>query len=416
MRDRRALLILLAALALAGCSRRDRLNPLDLGNPVTGGRPTGFNAVAGYQSVSLWWDPRPGIGVDGFEIWRRVEGDSLWRSLGRLSAEADRFFDSGLSNGVRVGYRLDYVIDGAPANRAVEDEATPGPVRAWVADPGSHEVVRLSPDGRDVTLREDRFGEVGRIAVDPLDGFVWASASLDGVVWGLAPSTGQVFSIQGIRSPDAIALGPLDHTAWICDRQGGVAHYYRNGTAATPGYLNLIDDPVAIAVCGADGSVWVVERGGNRVRHFSAAGVPLGTAFVGQPSRIAVDPVTRIAWVTSYTLGRVWRIGEAGQLVDSTSAALGPIGVALDHGRGRAWIADDVGGRLLGLDLATLAVEVTATGFGAPYDVAVDPSTGQPWVLSRSNRSVARLDLDGSILDYRGGFSDPVEVRIDPGQ
>lgn len=417
MRRLRALLILAGALALAGCSQRERANPFDPSNPQTGGRPTGFNAVAGAGFVRLSWDPRPELGIDGYQVYRLAPGETGWQPLGRtLPPESRDFLDSGLLDGVRLRYRLDYVVAGSALGRPAEDEATPGPLRPWVADPGAGALLRLSPDGRDVAWRETRLGRVARLAVDPADGFVWASVAGDGLVHGYDPYTATWFSIPGVASPDALALSPFDASVWVCDRAGGVSHFRRDGTSATPGRLSLLDDPVAIAVGAADASLWVCERGGNRVRHYSALGVPLGAASVEAPSRVAVDSLSRVAYVTSYTAGRLWRIGENGQKVDSTDVAAGPIGIAIDRARDRVWVADDLGARVLGLDLATLAVEVTVTNAGSPYDLAVDRATGEVWVVARSDRAIVRLAPDGTRLDVFTGLSDPVEIRLDPGR
>jgi DNA-binding beta-propeller fold protein YncE len=417
MRHPTALLILAAALALAGCSQRERANPFDPANPQTGGRPTGFDAVAGYNLVRLTWDSHPELAIDGFQLFRFAPGDSVWRPLGGpLPPESRQFLDSGVQNGRRVRYRLDYVAGGAPLGRPAEDEATPGPLRAWVADPGWGEIVRLSPDGRDVTLRERRFGSASRLAVDPDDGFVWASSASDGLVWAFNPASLQADPIAGVALPDAMALSPFDNTVWVCDRSGGVSHFRRDGTSPTPGRISLLDDPIAIATCALDGSLWVCERGGNRVRRFTALGEPSGTAFVHAPSRVAVDSLTRIAWVTSYLGGWIWRIAENGQKIDSTGVAQGPIGIAIDRARNRVWVADELGARVLGLDLGTMAVAVTITNVGSPYDLAVDRATGEVWVVARSDRAVLRLAPDGTRLDVRTGFGDPVEIRLDPGQ
>jgi DNA-binding beta-propeller fold protein YncE len=417
MRHPPALLILAAALALGGCSQRERANPFDPGNPTTGGRPAGFGAVAGFSYVRLSWTPRPDLAIDGYEVVRFAAGDSVWRPLtGTLWPGSQQFLDTAVQNGRRYRYRLDYVVDGRPLGRPAEDEATPGPLRAWVADPGADELLRLSPDGRDVTLVERRFGTVGRIAVDPDDGFVWASASSDGLVWAFDPNSTLARSIPGVASPDAMALSPFDNSVWVCDRSGGVSHFRRDGSSPSPGRLSPLDDPAAIATCALDGSVWVCERGGNRVRHFSALGEPLGAAFVDAPARVAVDSLTRVAYVTSYIAGWIWRIGESGQKLDSTGVAQGPIGIAIDRPRGRVWVADEYGGRVLGLDLATLAVEVTVTNAGAPYDLAVDRATGEVWVVARADGAVVRLAPDGTRLDVLSGFTDPVEIRLDPGQ
>jgi streptogramin lyase len=416
MRRLRALLTLAAVLALAGCSNRERLNPLDPANPQTGGRPSGFNAVAGYAAIRLTWDARPDLAIDGFQLYRYDSTMSAWQPLGGTRPTTSSvYLDSGLPNGRRQSYRLDYVIKGVPAGRPAEDEATPGAARPWVADPGAGELVRLSPDGRDVSLREKGLGEVYALAVDPSDGFVWASARYDGLVWAYDPWTPAAFAIPGVGSPYALAINPLDHSAWVTDLSGGLAHFYRNGTAANPGYIGLFDDPIDVATCKLDGSVWVVERQGNRVRHLSALGAPIGTAFLDLPSRVAVDSLTRVGYVTSLDTGRLWRIAENGQKIDSTSAASGPIGVAIDRARGRVWVADARGARVLGLSLATLAVEVTVTNVGTPYDLDVDSATGEVWVVSRAERIVVRLAPDGTRLDLLEGFSDPVQVRVDPG-
>lgn len=416
MRAARSLLILAAALSLAGCSQRERTNPLDPSNPATGGRPSGFNAIAGFASVRLRWDAVTGLGVDGFQLYRLAPGDSLWRELGGpLPPEASQFLDSGLANGQRIGYRLDFRVGGSPAGRPAEDVATPGPLRPWVADPGAAAIVRLSPDGRDIAQRELRFGSIGRIAVDPVDGHLWASASSAGLVWLLDPYSLAANSIPGLSSPDALAIGPFDQTVWVCDRGGGVSHFRRDGSSASPGRLAPLDDPVAIAVCAADASVWVVERGGDRVRHYSATGVPLGAAFLDSPSRVAVDSLTRVAYVTSYERGRLWRISESGQVIDSTQVASGPIGIAIDRPRGRVWVADDRGARVLALGLADLATELTVTGIGAPYDLAVERRTGEVWVVSRSSGAVVRIAPDGTVLEMARGFADPVEIRLDAG-
>ena len=409
--------VALAILALAGCSQRERANPLDPGNPLTGGKPTGFNAIASYATVQLRWDSRPDLGIDGFQLYRVAPGDSVWRPLGGVQPlEVSRYLDSGLVNGKLVRYRLDYVIGGVPAGRSVEDQATPGALRPWVSDPGAGAILQLSPDGRDVARRETRFGSAARIAVDPRDGFLWVSSLDAGRVWTWNPDGFAALVITAVPSPDAMALSPFDDSAWICDRGGVVWHFHRDGTVPTPGRLTPFEEPGAIATCALDASVWICERGGNRVRHYSAAGVALGAAFVQAPSRVAVDSLTRVAYVTSYTLGRIWRIAENGVLIDSTSAAVGPIGIAIDRARNRVWVADSDGARVLGLDLGTLAVAQTVTNVGSPYDLAVDTATGDVWVVARANGAVLRLGTDGTRRDILTGLNDPYEIRLDPGQ
>lgn len=414
----RALTALLAfALLAAGCSQRDRANPLDPVNPQTGGRPEGFNAVAGFSVISITWTPRPDLAIDGFQLWRLAPGDSLYRELGTTrEASSNSYLDSGVPNSQRFHYRLYYVVDGQRGGRPAEDEATAGPVRPYLADPGNGEIARLSPDGRDVLLRWRQFGEAQSIALDPGAGYLWASSYSSSIVANFEPAGTGGVTLTGMQSPYSIAVDPQDHTAWICDLAGSLHHRNLNGSAASPGQINLLDGPIGVAV-GPDRSVWVCEGDGNRVRHWNSAGTPVGTAFLAaSPSRVAVDSLTHIAWVTSLSGARLWRIAENGSVIDSSTATGGAIGIAIDRPRGRVWVADATGNRVLALDIGTLAVLRVVTSIGEPRSIAVDAATGQVWVVARAERAVLRLSSDGTVLDRIGGLGSPSEIALDPGQ
>lgn len=406
-----------AALGTSGCSQRDRANPLDPANPETGGRPEGFNAIANYSVITLSWTPRPDLAVDGFQLMRLAPGDSLFRPLGGTRAvTANGYVDSGVLNGQRYRYRLYYVIGGQTGQRPAEDEATAGPLRVYVADPGAGAALRLSPDGRDVISRWTTFGDVQSIAVDAEAGRVWVSSWPDGTAGWFDPSSPFTLMIPGIPSPYSLAVDKGNHTVWICDLSGSLVHRDLDGGSATPGVIPLLDGPIGVAVGPADRSVWVCEGDGNRVRRWNSTGTPLATAFLAaSPSRVAVDSLTRVAWVTSLNGARVWRIAENGAVLDSSLACSGPIGIALDRPRGLAWVADAVGNRVVALDIGTLAVVRTIGGLVEPRSVAVDPTNGEVWVVARGTRAVAHYSSAGVLLDRLDGLSDPSEITLDYG-
>ena len=414
----RAVLPLLTALALlAGCSNRERANPLDPANPVTGGRPQGFNAVAGQSVVTLSWTAQPALAIDGFLLQRLVTGDSLYRSVPAAFAPGTSgYTDLLVSDGSLIRYRLYYLIHGSPGHLPAEDEATPGPQRPWVADVGAGTLVLLSPDGRDVVSSSRDAGDLQSLAVDPADGRVWTSSRFDGLVTTRLPGDRVPVNILGLGQPFSLAVSPRDHGAWICELGGALVHYSASGTSL-PGRVDLLDTPSGVAVSLRDYSVWVCENGGDRVRHFDSAGGLIATGYVGTPSRLAVDSVSGQAWVTSLSLGRIWRLSALGARLDSSSVAAGPIGIAMDARRGRVWVADAVGDRVVVLDLANMhSVLFTVTSLPQARDVDVDPATGEAWVVARASNEVVRISPAGVVLQRLGGFSDPAEVRVDPGQ
>jgi sugar lactone lactonase YvrE len=411
----RALLVVLTLATLAaGCSRRLRDNPLDPGNPETGGRPAGFNAVAGYASVTLTWTPQPALAIDGFQLERLDPGDSLYRPLGDvLPRGASTFLDVGRTNGLTYRYRIYYVIGGAPVRAPAEDLATPGPLRPWVTEYGGQRVARLSPDGRDVLFRVGNLGAVGGLALDPT-GRLWCSAEAQGWLSGLETSGDFRLRIEGIQAPGELAVSPADETVWVVDREGQLLHYGVDGSPATPGSIGLLASPEGLAVGPGDLSVWVCEGRGNRVRRYSAAGSIIASAVVPQPLRVAVDSTTNIGWVTSYDQGRVYRIAGDGTVIDSAAVG-GPVGIAVDHAHGRVWVADELDGVAIALDLTTLARLVTVPSLVGVRDVAIDRASGDAWFTVTGLDALVRLDVNGHELARLAGLDTPLDVRLDPG-
>lgn len=412
--------LLLGALLAAGCSHRDRANPLDPANPITQGRPTGFNALAGFANVRLTWDARPTAGLDGFQLQRRDHPDSAFRVVANLLAPGStQYLDGSVSNGVRYTYRLYYVRDGAAGGAPSEDAATPGGVRPFVVDAGFDGpafVALLTTDGRDVLQRYSDWDSPTSLAVDGQTGLVWVSEPFAGNLALLSSVSGSVQRVPVPGQPFTLALDPLNGNAWMCDLDGAVRHYSPAGAPVTPAVIPLLDSPSGVAVSRVDRTFWVCERNGDRVRRYDVAGVPIVTAFVVAPSRVAVDSVSQQAVITSLARGRVVRVAANGARVDSTSAAVGPLGVDVDALRGTIWVADAVGGQLLGLRTSDLSVAVRVTGMSGVRDVTVDPATGEVWAVVNGLRSVWRLSASGTLLDRLDGFDNPQEVRLDTGR
>jgi len=415
----RRLLPLLALLALLapGCTRRERTNPLDPGNPQTGGRPEGFDAVAGYSNVALRWTPRGDLAIDGFQLFRRTPTDSAFVPLGGLQpATSGNFLDAGILNGRDYRYRLHYVIGGQLSSNPAEDIATPGPQRPWVCDPGNNELVRLSADGRDIVTRH-RIGITPySIAISPIEGLLWVSDPFSGRVLRLEPVFLDGIEITNLARPFQIALDNGNATAWITDLSGSVGHFFTSGQPAQPGRIDLLQSPGGIAVNPNTRELYLCETGGSRVRRYASDGTPLSSGSVPEPSRVAVDIVSRFVWVTSLPTGRVYRLNEAAQVLDSLSIFSGPIGIAVDSRRRRVWVADAVGNQVIVLDALTRAEVFRVTGLGEPRDIDIDLATGDAYVVARSERAVVHLSATGAIVARRTGFSDPYEVGLDPGQ
>ena len=412
----RAFVLVLSLVLIGGCSKRERLNPFDPGNPSTRGRPLGFEAVAGDGIVTLRWTPVSANGLVGFRAYRRVATETTYQPISSLlPTGADHFQDVGLANGVEHLYRLYYAFTDGLGGEPAEDAAIPGSLRPWFTDFSLARLIRISPDGRHVATQETSFRGPNQIAVNERNGVVWICDNLAPMVVIFNPSNGLRFEIRAFSSPDAVAIDPRDGTAWIADSdQNTVRHFTENNTTASPADLGPVIDPIAVAVDPRDGAVWACEYSGDHVRRFTADGAPDWAQPMTRPSRVDVDSVTGNGWVTSFQQGIVQRFSPTGAPGPPLGGFAGPIGVAVDPRRGRVWVADAFAGQVVALT-RTGQREFTVSGLSQVREIAIDRKTGEAWVTVPGAGLVARIDTTGTVRGRIGGFTQPYSIALDPG-
>jgi streptogramin lyase len=411
MRRESVVLILLAALA-AGCGQRVRGNPFDPANPQTGGRPAGFEALAGDGLVNLRWSATVSSGLVGYELFREAGAETTFTQISALlPPNATSFGDFQLQNGLDHRYRLYFVFARGPGTTPAEDIATPGRLTPWVADYRAGAATLLTADGRRVRSGETALGPAD-VAADPARDALWIVDAAGGNLDIVTLSTGRRVTVSALQSPGAIALDPVDGNAWVADGGLGVVrHYLPDGSAGSPFELNLLANPIDVAVDRGDRSLWVCERDGDRVRHYASTGSPLGAVSIRAPSRVAVDTLTHAAWVTSFTTGKVYLVSNVPALRDSFALFSGPIGAEVDDRRGRIWIADALGGTVVALR-RNGSEEFRVGGFAEPREIAVDRASGEAWVTLAGSGEVVRLSPAGVQLVRTGGLGTPYGISL----
>lgn len=407
--------LLIAALALVSCSRRERANPFDPANPDTRGRPAGFVAQAGNGLVVLRWRNPGAIDLAGYRVQRRLAGQTDYATLVELlPATATSFGDFGLLNGVRHEYRLAYVFAEGVAPVAAEDFATPGPLRPWITDVGAGELLELTADGRHVLAVDRGFVSPAHLAVDGATGDVWVGDSYTGDVTVLNTS-GQRRVITSLLRPAGLAIDPLDHSLWVCDEHfDEVAHFLPSGEAAAPPRIGPLELPLDVAVDPVANLVWVCENGDPSLRAFRRNGVAVFDVAVPRPSRVAVDSLTHDAWTTSFERGLAVRVNSAGFPTDTVTGLRGPIGVAVDSRRGAIWIADALANQVVVVDRGARIVRRIG-GLAQAREIALDLATGNAWVVTPGDGRVVVLSPEGVEIDSQAGFESPYDIALDPG-
>jgi tRNA A-37 threonylcarbamoyl transferase component Bud32 len=131
----------------------------------------------------------------------------------------------------------------------------------WIANPGAHELDRLSPPYTSISSRIRLGRRTHLTGIAAANGALWvADDSRPPKVWQVDPAAGDAVAIALPFAPAAVAAGY--DAVWLVDREGGALVR----VDATTHRLRRIDvgkRPVAVAV-GA-GSIWVADELGRAV-------------------------------------------------------------------------------------------------------------------------------------------------------
>jgi streptogramin lyase len=327
---------------------------------------------------------------------------------------ATDYLDVGLANGVDHVYRLQYLLQSGALSPYSETIATPGPLRPWVSDFSSARLLRITADAR-VAVPEPTspLQSPSDIAADTPRGRIWIADTFAGQVIGYAPATGVEIRLGGLQDPQAIAVDPDSGSVWVCD---GSLNQVLKYDPAVPGgpvaFRPNVANPLGLALDVVDGSVWVCERNGDKLRHLDAFAQPIAAADVAAPSRVAVDSLTRSAWVTSFTSRQVVRVMADAQPRDTLGGFSGPIGISIDARRGRIWIADAAANRIVVLDRAGNEL-FRVPNLSEVREIAIDLATGEAWATCPGEGALVHVSADGVVLLSLRGMSEPYDVVIE---
>ena len=411
-------LLAIVVLCALGCEERPRTNPFDPMNPDTGGGPLTFRALADDQGVKLEWSPGTGReGVLGFELARRRANtpDDFTPLDDILPLSSRGFDDASAQVDIDYEYRLSFVnLDSVLTGRPATALARPGREVPWIADAARDELIRLTPDGRERVLTVSGVRTVNRIAIDPLDGAVWATEPFDARAKVFSSTGAPISTFSGGLNPNAVAVDPVTHTAWICNENDGrVLRFVRSGVVAADGGFFGNPQDVAITVSS---NAWIVDTEAGTIVPLAPDGTRGTPVNVGaDPRRLAVDLLDGSVWVSRYAANEVVHVSAAGVVLSRTALPGGPYAIDLDELRNRVWVGMDIAESVIALDRATGTEVLRVPGIARPRGLSVADRTGEVWVCAIATGQLVRISSDGVVQLRRAGFDAPIDVEVDPG-
>ena len=252
-------------LFLLSCSKRDRLNPLDVENPITGGKPTGLNLVPIRDTVQVSWDEIDDRDLSVYVIHKAVNNTEL-REYAAVSADSTEYSDSAVSYYQNYTYAVQAVTDYMVSPLSDTISVTIGPYSIYVVDFYDNSVRILSWDGS------------------------------------------YLIKSKSVSSPRAIQYRKSDNRFMVAD-------YYDKAVLLLSAdlneseYIDIGDYPLDLDVNQLTNRIHVLTRNGY-IMKLDEEGEKIETLNAGMPfgwdAEISSDPISDGLWISNPDSGIVW--------------------------------------------------------------------------------------------------------------
>ena len=269
----RVILSFTLILFLFSCSKRDRLNPLDVENPITGGKPTGLELVPIRDIVGISWNEININDLSAYIIYKSVNNAGLIE-YATVSGFTTEYSDSAVSYYQNYTYAVqaetDYMV--SPLSDTVS--VTVGPYSIYVADFDDNSVRILSWDGS------------------------------------------YLIKSKSVSSPRAIQYRKSDNRFIVADYYDKAVILLSTDLNETE-YIDIGDYPLDLDVNQLTNRIHVLTRNGY-IMKLDEEGEKIETLNAGMPfgwdAEISSDPISDGLWISNPDSGIVWfsphNIGE----------------------------------------------------------------------------------------------------------
>ena len=269
----RVILSFTLTLFLFSCSKRDRLNPLDVENPITGGKPTGLELVPIRDIVGISWNEININDLSAYIIYKSVNNAGLIE-YATVSGFTTEYSDSAVSYYQNYTYAVqaetDYMV--SPLSDTVS--VTVGPYSIYVADFHDNSVRILSWDGS------------------------------------------YLIKSKSVSSPRAIQYRKSDNRFIVADYYDKAVILLSTDLNETE-YIDIGDYPLDLDVNQLTNRIHVLTRNGY-IMKLDEEGEKIETLNAGMlfgwDAEISSDPISDGLWISNPDSGIVWfsphNIGE----------------------------------------------------------------------------------------------------------
>jgi hypothetical protein len=400
--------ITLLILLVAGCTGRERLNPLDPKNPRTGGRLNGLTISSEFDTVYLSWQPISVDDLNGYHVYRQTDGMGNFERTRSVSEDTMGIVDTGLEYGREYSY---FVTAYSPSFESTPSETlgiSPGPAHYWITDVDDRRIYAVSHDGKHLHDIISVDGFPWNVIVTP-DRAVWYGDRLYGRII-------QIFGDQRFRySPQTGWWDPVDMSydnerkiMWIADKRGTVVKIVTPEPAVIEEIqLDGLSEPTSVSANSWQGTCWIADPDARTVFEISYFDNQVIHSVVNmiRPTHVAVNGKDNVCWVADSA--RIVKIQAAGVLLEIRNNFQNLYLVDVDERTDDVWAADydasNAEARIIRFDEnGNKLLEIS--GFSYPESIAVNPVDHSCVVTDVVTGTLTRISKRGEILSELSGF------------
>ena len=366
--------------------------------------------------VALRWDRPATVSFNGYNIFRRIQGESSFSLIASVSDTIQTYLDHSIQSRVRHEYYLNVQGDNLESPYSKKIQTIPGPANFWILDYWNFYIINLTYDLKHVITRHFAVWRPEQMSINKSNTVAVVTYPAYRYFEMFDPKTNAYLKgFDELEEPFGCVHEPVNDRFWITDVQSGVYTIDTesenlqliNNQIAEPTQIKLFGDDYLLVLSSASGQLHQMDMSGTIRDSFIELGDSV-TYFDADPDRQIIYAISD-SLLKSYSLYN----NETKIFNDLDSLAI----VRHSPIDGSIWIAQNFKNSAGILQLSATGERLMSlTGFEFVSDFDIVPSTGAIVVtdidFSISKGTVYHFNADGTLIGKSDEAYYPYKVYV----
>lgn len=398
--------------SLNSCSERERSNLFDP-NGDSNSPEINFRLTSGDSIITLKWTQPSFSDYSGFNLYRKLEGETNFSLLTFLSKNQDEYNDYIQNYDISYKYYLTIVGQDNESSPTKTVQIVPGPDTFWVLDRWGFYILHLTYDLGHILLQYYGAWMPENLSFDLINKRALATYPVYHYIEIFNIETGEITTgISSIRYPYDCAFEPQSKNFWVTDSSGFV--YTVNSLSGAENEISAsVKKPVQIKYSPKE-CFYILDAGLKKILVFDLQGEltgtigQIGTYTLEDPEIIEVSSDGNELYIVDQSQSDeiLYRYFPSGGAAEKLCTEENITAVRLNPADNSIWISAYNGSSSNILQLSYQGIRLNSLeGFSYISDFQINPDNGNLIIADSEKGVVTHIRSDSSIV---GTFSKAV--------